>query len=120
MEAKHKIKEKVKRYIKEEVNSSSSDADDLSDFEEVVPKVMQESSTVQSKTYFTPESKSRRLVVILDNASLETAQTKRGYELLNKDDHYWLIKKRRRDPEEFRPDTVHQTLMALLDSPLNK
>jgi hypothetical protein len=40
MEAKHKIKEKVKRHIKEEVNSSSSDADDLSDFEEVVPKVM--------------------------------------------------------------------------------
>jgi rRNA small subunit pseudouridine methyltransferase Nep1 len=51
---------------------------------------------------------------------LETAQTKRGYELLNQDDHFWLIKKRRRNPEEYRPDVVHQTLMALLDSPLNK
>lgn len=72
------------------------------------------------KTYFTPTDKSQRLVVIIDNACLETAQTKRGFELLNKDDHFWLIKKRRRDPAEYRPDMVHQTLMALLDSPLNK
>ena len=60
-----------------------------------------------SKTYFTPEDKSQRLIVILDNASLETAQTKRGFELLNSDDHFWLIKKRKKNPEDFRPDAVH-------------
>lgn len=81
---------------------------------------MDESAAASAKTYYTPEDKSERLVVIIDNACLETAQTKRGFELLNKDDHFWLIKKRKRDPEDFRPDTVHQTLMALLDSPLNK
>ena len=57
---------------------------------------------------------------MLDNACLETAETKRGFELLNKDDHYWLLKKKRKDPESYRPDLVHQTLMALLDTPLNK
>jgi len=47
--------------------------------------------------------------------------TLRGVELLNPDDHYRLIKyKMKRDMEEFRPDLVHQTLLALLDSPLNK
>lgn len=81
---------------------------------------MKESKNSQSKTFYTPEDRSNRLVVILDNCCLETAQTKHGFELLNKDDHFWLIKKRRRDPEDFRPDLVHQTLMALLDSPLNK
>jgi len=46
--------------------------------------------------------------------------TKKGFELMNKDDHYWLLKKKKKDPENYRPDIVHQTLMALLDSPLNK
>ena len=60
-----------------------------------------------SKNYYTPEDRTKRLVVVLDNCCLETAQTKHGFELLNKDDHFWLIKKRRRDPEDFRPDLVH-------------
>ena len=57
---------------------------------------------------------------MLDNASLETALTKRGFELLNMDDHHWLITKKKRNPEDYRPDIVHQCLMSLLDSPLNK
>jgi rRNA pseudouridine-1189 N-methylase Emg1 (Nep1/Mra1 family) len=36
------------------------------------------------------------------------------------EEHYWLIKKKKKVPELYRPDTVHQSLMALLDSPLGK
>ena len=53
-------------------------------------------------------------------SSLETAQTKRGVELLNCDDHSKLIAKMKRSPDDFRPDIAHQAVLALLDSPLNK
>jgi rRNA small subunit pseudouridine methyltransferase Nep1 len=64
----------------------------------------------------------RRVVVVLWHASLETVKTRRGeYQLLNCDDHKSLItKKSGKDPAELRPDIVHQELLALLDSPLNK
>jgi rRNA small subunit pseudouridine methyltransferase Nep1 len=68
------------------------------------------------------KSKSPPVIVLLDQATLETVKNKRGiYELLNCDDHRDLCKKKlRRDPNEFRPDILHQELLALLDSPLNK
>jgi rRNA small subunit pseudouridine methyltransferase Nep1 len=62
------------------------------------------------------------IIVLLDQASLETIKNKRGiYELLNCDDHRDLCKKKlHKDPNLFRPDILHQELLALLDSPLNK
>jgi rRNA small subunit pseudouridine methyltransferase Nep1 len=62
------------------------------------------------------------VIVLLDQASLETVKNKRGiYELLNCDDHREICKtKLRKDPNLFRPDILHQELLALLDSPLNK
>ena len=67
-------------------------------------------------------TKSNRLIVLLDQAKLETIKNRRGnYELLNCDDHRDLCKKKlKKDPKEFRPDICHQELLALLDSPLNK
>ena len=57
----------------------------------------------------------------MDLASLETTKTKRGdYELLNCDDHRGIAKKHKRDPADYRPDILHQELLAILDSPLNK
>jgi rRNA small subunit pseudouridine methyltransferase Nep1 len=50
----------------------------------------------------------KKLIVILENASLETVKTKKGYELLNCDDHIQLMKKFNRDPSEARPDITHQ------------
>mmetsp|Transcript_15214 Transcript_15214/g.31923 ORF Transcript_15214/g.31923 Transcript_15214/m.31923 type:complete len:312 (-) Transcript_15214:270-1205(-) len=63
-----------------------------------------------------------KLIILLDQAKLETIKNRRGaYELLNCDDHRDLCKKKlKRDPKEFRPDICHQELLALLDSPLNK
>jgi len=62
------------------------------------------------------------IIVVLDQASLETYRNKRGvYELLNCDDHREYCKRKlRRDPNDFRPDILHQEMLALLDSPLNK
>jgi rRNA small subunit pseudouridine methyltransferase Nep1 len=66
--------------------------------------------------------KQQPVIVLLDQATLETVKNKRGlFELLNCDDHRELCKKKlRKDPNAFRPDILHQELLALLDSPLNK
>jgi len=68
------------------------------------------------------KTKSNRLIILLDQAKLETVKNRRGnYELLNCDDHRDLCKKKlKKDPKHFRPDICHQELLALLDSPLNK
>ena len=58
--------------------------------------------------------------VVLEQCSLETVKTKKGFELLNCDDHIGVCKRNGRDPSEYRPDIVHQVLLALMDSPLNK
>ncbi|KAG4300743.1 hypothetical protein PCANB_002817 [Pneumocystis canis] len=66
----------------------------------------------------------RRLIVVLEKASLETCKIgtfKEGkYQLLNCDDHQNILKKMNRDISEARPDICHQCLLTLLDSPLNK
>lgn len=67
---------------------------------------------------------SSRLIVVLQQASLETVKLGKGkeghYQLLNCDDHHHILKKHKRDLSESRPDISHQCLLALLDSPLNK
>jgi len=63
----------------------------------------------------------RHVIVLLDLANLETVKTKNGdFQLLNCDDHVTLMRKHHKDPKDFRPDILHQELMAVLDSPLNK
>ena len=43
-----------------------------------------------------------------------------AYQLLNSDDHAHIISKAGGTPADYRPDITHQTLLALLDSPLAK
>ena len=63
----------------------------------------------------------RQVIIVLDLASLETIKTKRGeFELLNCDDHRNIAKKAGKNPADYRPDILHQELLAILDSPLNK
>ena len=66
--------------------------------------------------------KQQPVIVLLDQATLETVKNRKGlFELLNCDDHRDLCKKKlRKDPNSFRPDILHQEILALLDSPLNK
>eukprot|EP00501_MAST-03F_sp_TOSAG23-6_P001780 GSMAST32.ASY1.ANO1.1858.1 assembled CDS len=68
----------------------------------------------------TCEKDKGKVIIILERSSLETVKTKRGYELLNCDDHKVLHKKMKRDFKLSRPDITHQVLLTLLDSPLNK
>ncbi len=64
--------------------------------------------------------KGKRLIVVLEKASLELHHGKKGKEILNCDDHRNQIQKSGKDFAQYRPDIVHDCLKALLDSPLNK
>lgn len=81
---------------------------------ELAPSVGALQSNVPGKT--------KPIIILLDQASIETVKNRRGvYELLNCDDHRDLCRKKlHKDPNNFRPDILHQELLALLDSPLNK
>ncbi|KAI8144602.1 Alpha/beta knot methyltransferase [Fennellomyces sp. T-0311] len=67
----------------------------------------------------------KRLIIVLENASLEAARLNpyrfdSKMQLLNCDEHQSILKRLGRDIADARPDIVHQCLLALLDSPLNK
>lgn len=62
----------------------------------------------------------KRLIVVLESANLETVKAGKGYGLLNVDDHANILRKLNRDFSTARPDITHQTLLMLLDSPLNR
>jgi len=63
----------------------------------------------------------KRLIIVLENAQLETAKVdNKNYELLSSDKHMGFLKKAKKDPVNYRPDITHQCLLMLLDSPLNR
>ncbi|KAJ1122365.1 hypothetical protein NDU88_000855 [Pleurodeles waltl] len=62
----------------------------------------------------------RRLLVVLEGASLESVKVGKTYELLNCDKHKSMLIKNGRDPGQVRPDIAHQSLLMLMDSPLNR
>ncbi|XP_028984916.1 ribosomal RNA small subunit methyltransferase NEP1 [Betta splendens] len=62
----------------------------------------------------------KRLVVVLEGASLETVKVGKKFELLNCDQHKNIIIKSGRDLGNIRPDITHQCLLMLMDSPLNR
>ena len=62
----------------------------------------------------------KRLIVVLDRACLQTAKSRKQFELLDCDKHKALMLKHSIDPSTCRPDICHQSLLMLLDSPLNK
>ncbi|XP_030043326.1 ribosomal RNA small subunit methyltransferase NEP1 [Microcaecilia unicolor] len=65
-------------------------------------------------------SEGRRLLVVLEGASLETVKVGKTYELLNCDKHKSLLLKHGQNPGDVRPDITHQSLLMLMDSPLNR
>ncbi|UJR20599.1 hypothetical protein I4U23_023724 [Adineta vaga] len=67
------------------------------------------------------KSSDKRLIVVLEQANLETIKVGKVYELLNCDRHKNHLLKYKRDPNSnARPDITHQCLLMLLDSPLNR
>jgi len=66
------------------------------------------------------EAGKRKVTVVMINACLESVKTKRGIELVTADSHVSILKKLKKAPADYRPDILHQCLLTLLDSPLNK
>jgi rRNA small subunit pseudouridine methyltransferase Nep1 len=63
----------------------------------------------------------KRLIVILENAPVETVKLHgRSFELLSSDKHQGYLRKNNIDLSEARPDILHQCLLLLQDSPLNR
>jgi len=62
----------------------------------------------------------KRLILVLENASLETVKSGKSFELMNCDDHKSILKKHGKDIAQARPDITHQCLLMLMDSPLNR
>ena len=63
----------------------------------------------------------KRLIVILENAPVETVKLHgRSFELLSSDRHAGYLRKNKIDLSEARPDILHQCLLLLQDSPLNR
>jgi hypothetical protein len=69
-------------------------------------------TTKNTQTPKSSRSVSRKLIVVLENASLEASQVhpykQDKIQLLNCDDHQALLKRLNRDIAEARPDIVHQ------------
>jgi rRNA small subunit pseudouridine methyltransferase Nep1 len=110
-------------------SSSASDSEDSTKEERPSKKLRSEDAAVTAPLELAPsvgapksKTKGQPIIVLLDQATIETVKNRRGvYELLNCDDHRDLCKKKlHKDPNLFRPDILHQELLALLDSPLNK
>uniref|UniRef100_A0A158Q8S4 18S rRNA (pseudouridine-N1)-methyltransferase n=1 Tax=Elaeophora elaphi TaxID=1147741 RepID=A0A158Q8S4_9BILA len=62
----------------------------------------------------------KRLIVIIEKCSLESAKVGKDYVILSSDKHANFIRNQKKDPADFRPDILHQCLLMLLDSPLNR
>jgi rRNA small subunit pseudouridine methyltransferase Nep1 len=89
---------------------------------EVAPEASSKDKSINAVTYNSGQICKQPNIILLDQATLETIKNKRGlYELLNCDDHREICRKKlKKDPNEFRPDILHQEILAILDSPLNK
>mmetsp|Transcript_6777 Transcript_6777/g.9894 ORF Transcript_6777/g.9894 Transcript_6777/m.9894 type:complete len:269 (-) Transcript_6777:53-859(-) len=115
------------------MSESSSESDSSEDERQLLPELTSKKQKISHPSISAPlevapsvskQSKkpTPQIIVLLDLASLETVKNRRGvYELLNCDDHRDLCRKKlKKDPNVYRPDILHQELLALMDSPLNK
>ncbi|KAK9153567.1 hypothetical protein Sjap_001047 [Stephania japonica] len=75
-----------------------------------IPKVVSKSN----------QSARKSVIFVLERASLEVGKVGKSYAILNSDDHANFLRRHGKDPADYRPDIVHQALLAILDSPLNK
>jgi len=93
----------------------STDKKDIGDANEVDRTRLDQ---INRATKSGPEEK--RLIVVLEDAHLETVKFGKGFGILNVDEHAGILRKSGRDFTSARPDITHQCLLMLLDSPLNR
>lgn len=101
----------------EETKNLPKDDHDIPD---ALEPVVKEGARVVNPKKFKINQAHKRLIVILERANLEVVKTKHSFELLNTDDHTGYIRKHRKDMTLCRPDILHQCLLMLFDSPLNR
>ena len=70
---------------------------------------------VTPRRMFNMRDFNKGLIVVLENAYLETAKIGTEYVLLNSDDHVGFLTKKKRDPSQARPDITHQCAELTLD-----
>ncbi|KAI1721557.1 EMG1/NEP1 methyltransferase domain-containing protein [Ditylenchus destructor] len=62
----------------------------------------------------------KKLIVILEDCSLEAAKVGQDHVILSSDKHAHFLRKHNKDPAQYRPDILHQCLLMLMDCPLNQ
>lgn len=103
---------------KRELESSSDEDEQPSNYGIIAKKPSLENQVKQ-----TPHEKKhkKRLIIILEGAPLETIKIRgKSFELLTSDKHAHYLRKHNKPLHDARPDILHQCLLALLDSPLNR
>ena len=112
-EKKSKIKEVKTDEINNEQIDTNLNQEEENEFNELI-------DNEQKNDYDMYNKLKKRLIIILEGASLELGNLKKNPQILNCDDHYKIIKSMKKKLDEFRPDIIHQCLLNLFDSPLNK
>ncbi|KAJ3692474.1 hypothetical protein LUZ60_012824 [Juncus effusus] len=64
--------------------------------------------------------KKKGVIFVLEKACLEVGKVGKNFQILNSDDHSNYLRKQNRNPADYRPDIIHQALLAIFDSPLTK
>ncbi|KAJ4798820.1 Ribosomal RNA small subunit methyltransferase NEP1 [Rhynchospora pubera] len=64
--------------------------------------------------------KEKGVIFVLEKACLEVGKVGKNFQILNSDDHSNYLRKQNRNPADYRPDIIHQALLAIFDSPLTK
>ncbi|KAK4256225.1 hypothetical protein QN277_009119 [Acacia crassicarpa] len=108
IEVKRAMIENINSFEEEKPAEEAQDAD-VADELEGIPLAPSDHNTDKSKVIF-----------VLERASLEVAKVGKSYQILNSDDHANFLRKHNRNPADYRPDIIHQALLMILDSPLNK
>ena len=111
-EKKSKIKEVKTDEINNEQIDTNLNQEEENEFNELIDN--------EQNDYDMYNKLKKRLIIILEGASLELGNLKKNPQILNCDDHYKIIKSMKKKLDEFRPDIIHQCLLNLFDSPLNK
>ena len=117
MEPKNsKTSNNSKIFIEDQNKNLSSDDDDEVNYNQLKGKKISENKSTSRRIKDT----GHKLYIILEHANLELTKDKKNPELINSDDHMNLIKKMNKSYEDYRPDVLHQCLLNLFESPLNK
>ena len=119
-EKKLKEKNKITKEEKEEKNNEQNEEEEeeISQEEEnELNELLDKDSNINHNLF---NKLKKKLVIILEGATLELGNVKKNPQIINCDDHYKIIKSMKKKLDEFRPDIIHQCLLNLFDSPLNK